>query len=154
MFNCTYGTGCNYSHEPLLKDFRCYQCGQKFSTHREMMVHRKKEHEVEDCRAFLKDGKCPYTDKCWWTHPCETEGFGEVPENPNPPNKKKPKPGNRHPCKKCGKIHKERRLNEDDDECNESADESPNGALDKIKISNWLPQNQYKRYKNRIKNRK
>ena len=53
-----------------------------------MMVHRKKEHEVEDCRAFLKDGKCRYTDKCWWTHPSKTEGFWEVPENQNPPNKR------------------------------------------------------------------
>ena len=86
MFDCNYGTGSNYSHKQLLKDFRCYQCGEEYCTHREMMVHRKKEHELEDCRAFLKDGKCWYQKKCWWTHLFETEGFLEAPQHQNPPN--------------------------------------------------------------------
>ena len=42
IFDCTYGTRCNYSHEPLKKDFRCYQLGNEFNTRREMMQHRKK----------------------------------------------------------------------------------------------------------------
>ena len=66
---------------------------------------------------------------------------------PKPTKHKEPTPGRQHPCKKCGNIHKERRPNDENDECNESADESPNGTLGEPRIS----KNQYKRYKNRIK---
>ena len=53
-----------------------------------MMVHRKKDHEVEDCRSFLKDGKCIHNERCWYSHPFEAEGFWDVPQNPTPPNRR------------------------------------------------------------------
>ena len=87
MSDCSYGTGCHYSHEPLKKAFRCYQCGEEFNKSKEMMEHRKKDHEVEDCRSFLKDGKCRYKDTCWWAHPFEAEGFWDAPQSPTPPNR-------------------------------------------------------------------
>ena len=39
MSDCSYGTRCHYSHEPLKKAFRCYQCGEEFNNRGEMMIH-------------------------------------------------------------------------------------------------------------------
>ena len=43
------------------------------SYEREIMQHRKKDHKVKDCRrrVFLKEGKCQYKERCWWTHPSQ-----------------------------------------------------------------------------------
>ena len=86
MADCSYGTGCNYSHEPLKKAYRCYQCGEEFNTRSDMMVHRKNYHEVEDCREFLKDARCRYKERCWWAHPFQAEGFWDAPQSQTPPN--------------------------------------------------------------------
>ena len=76
-----------YSHVPMTKAFRCFQCGDKFNTRSDMMIHRKEHHKVEDCREFLKDATCRYKERCWWAHPFETEGFWDAPQKQTPPNK-------------------------------------------------------------------
>ena len=90
MNDCSYGRKCMYSHEPMKKFFRCYQCGEEFNTRPYIMVDRKKEHEVDECRSFLEQGKCRYQDSCWWSHvnevdpTTEAEGFWETQKNQAP----------------------------------------------------------------------
>ena len=88
MSDCSYGTRCHYSHEPLKKAFRCFQCGEEFNNRGEMMIHRKKVHVAEDCKSFLKDGNCRYNERCWWSHPFEAEGFWGTTQTPTPPNRR------------------------------------------------------------------
>ena len=85
--DCSYGIRCHFSHIPMKKAYRCFQCGDEFNTRSDMMVHRKETHQVEDCREFLKDAKCRYKDRCWWAHPFESEGFWDASKKQTPPNK-------------------------------------------------------------------
>ena len=87
MFDCSYGTQCHYSHEPLKKAYRCYQCGDEFSTRSEMMFHSKHYHEVEDCREFLKNASCRYKERYWWNNPFGAKGVWDAPQKQTPPNK-------------------------------------------------------------------
>ena len=87
MRDCSYGTRCHYSHIPMTKAYRCFQCGDEFSTRSDMMVHRKESHKVEDCREFLKNATCKYKERCWWSHPFEAEGFWDAHQKQTPPNK-------------------------------------------------------------------
>ena len=36
-YNCSYGTECHYSHEPLKKAYRCYQCGEELNTRSDIL---------------------------------------------------------------------------------------------------------------------
>ena len=48
----------------------CYICDAKFSTHYDLMNHRKEKHidRINQCRNFLS-GTCRFTSiKCWWKH--------------------------------------------------------------------------------------
>ena len=54
---------------------------------KEMMEHRKKDHTVENCRSFLKDGKSRYKDTYWQSHPFEAESFWDAPHSPTLPNR-------------------------------------------------------------------
>ena len=108
--DCSYGKGCHYSHEPLKRAFRCYQCGEEFNTRREMMIHRKKDHVVEDCKSFLKDGNCRYKETCWWSHPFEAEGFWDTPQKPTPPNRRSQATEQRTPVQSVRNISKKEDL--------------------------------------------
>ena len=97
MSNCTYGDNCFFSHIPLIKAFRCYQCGENFTAKNDMMKHRKRDHQnVKECQQFLSSGNCRFNNNCWWSHDNEVdmdtsennsanEGFWETRRETEPP---------------------------------------------------------------------
>jgi hypothetical protein len=66
MADCEFQEECFYSHVPIPEGkHRCFQCGVDFESKREMMGHRKKEHEdIKVC----KDKQCKRGQNCWWRH--------------------------------------------------------------------------------------
>jgi hypothetical protein len=66
---CQYENECVFNHDKIEdNDFICYECGEKFSTLKELMPHRKANHKMNACTKFLKN-ECRFTEsKCWYNH--------------------------------------------------------------------------------------
>ena len=64
-----YEENCLFNHELIDENtYLCYECGEKFNTLSDLMVHRKQTHRMINCKKFLKNN-CSFTsDKCWYTH--------------------------------------------------------------------------------------
>ena len=127
--NCSYGTECHYSHEPLKKAYRCYQCGEEFNTRSDMMMHRKNYHMVEDCREFLKDAIFRYRERCWWAPSLSGGGFLGCPTKTNSTKHTKSTEQTKHACQKCGKKHNEGGLNVSNNEWDEQTHEHANEPI-------------------------
>ena len=70
MENCEFQEECYYSHTPIPNGkHRCFQCGKDFDSKREMMGHRKNEHE--DIKTCM-DRQCKRGQNCWWRHELRT----------------------------------------------------------------------------------
>ena len=69
MPNCKYKDACYYSHaEKKENEFPCFECGNKFGVIKELMIHRKEKHSINECKKFL-EGKCTYNENsCWYNH--------------------------------------------------------------------------------------
>ena len=66
--NCVYQAGCYFSHVPVtLGKFRCFQCGEEFTTKNTMMIHRKIHRGVQECRSLINN-QCNRGESCWWSH--------------------------------------------------------------------------------------
>ena len=62
---------CWFSHTKsskiVKKDFNCNNCDESFHSHRDFMIHRKKQHMelVPKCR---EENNCNFGDTCWFMH--------------------------------------------------------------------------------------
>ena len=88
MPNCQYGERCYYSHELKVENiYPCFECGEKFTGIKNLMVHRKFKHELTICKKFLEN-KCAFTaETCWLKHPHtdKTQDFQLDPVKSKPP---------------------------------------------------------------------
>ena len=87
--NCVFQAGCYFSHVPVtLGKFRCFQCGEEFSTKNTMMIHRKIHGGVHECRSSITN-QCNRGQSCWWSHKTkdqvQQQVFQKVQENLPPP---------------------------------------------------------------------
>ena len=63
-------SNCIYNHNQVDNSmFLCYECGYEFKTFSDLMFHRKKNHNMNNCSNFLEN-KCRFTNNsCWYEHP-------------------------------------------------------------------------------------
>jgi hypothetical protein len=64
-----YENDCIFNHEKIETNrLICYECGETFITLKELMLHRKANHKMNECSKFIKN-ECKFTDSsCWYMH--------------------------------------------------------------------------------------
>ena len=67
--NCDYKESCIFNHSPLEEGkYLCFECGKKCDTFKELMHHRKNNHNMDKCLKFMRNN-CPFNDaSCWYKH--------------------------------------------------------------------------------------
>ena len=69
LSDCTYAPKCRYNHKKYPEGTQvCFECGFTFTTVHDLMKHRKRNHKVPLCKAFLKNNCGFSADDCYHTH--------------------------------------------------------------------------------------
>ena len=67
---CTWNERCGFNHTVLKPGtWLCWDCGTTLQNRNDLMIHRKKEHKVPECKKFKSEKACDKSDEiCWYLH--------------------------------------------------------------------------------------